>query len=504
MTASLLPWLLLALALAALAAMAAWALAARRRWRADAARLAEQAAALAQGRALDAGAPASPELLSLAASLDTLAAQVQRGVAVQAGEVAALQRAAQVDAVSGLLRREPFLARLQGELCSTGGPGLALLLLRLRDLAGANERLGHADTDRLIGVVAGALSAYLDRVPGALAGRLNGSDFALALPIAGVAAETAKSLHEALAASPALRGSGVQLALGALDAPAGMAPQALLAAADATLARAEAGEGVAVNGHDAPEAEQGGSRAWRERIVAALDEGRACLAEFAVLDREGGLLHWECPLRAQLLAGGEFQPAGRWLALAQRGRLMPRVDLAALELALAACAADDRPRAVNMSLAAMAAPGFVDEVTRRLEAAPRAAARLAIEWAPGDGDEHSLQVARSAALAWRERGVYLGLEHAGADPQALPRWQALGLSYVKVDRRHLAGLPAPEGSRGASGSAAVAAHARGLVELLHGLGLQALAEGVERADELPALWALGFDGATGPGVRAVR
>ena len=47
-------------------------------------------------------------------------------------------------------------------------------------------------------------------------------------------------------------------------------------------------------------------------------------------------------------------------------------------------------------------------------------------------------------------------------------------------------------------------HAEGLLTLLRGMGLGVYAEGVIRADDLQVLWALGFDGATGPAVTAAR
>jgi EAL domain-containing protein (putative c-di-GMP-specific phosphodiesterase class I) len=47
---------------------------------------------------------------------------------------------------------------------------------------------------------------------------------------------------------------------------------------------------------------------------------------------------------------------------------------------------------------------------------------------------------------------------------------------------------------------AVRGYASSLVALVHGLGLKALAEGIDDPDDLAALWLLGFDGATGRAV----
>jgi EAL domain-containing protein (putative c-di-GMP-specific phosphodiesterase class I) len=49
----------------------------------------------------------------------------------------------------------------------------------------------------------------------------------------------------------------------------------------------------------------------------------------------------------------------------------------------------------------------------------------------------------------------------------------------------------------------VRGYAHGLLALIHGLGLTALAEGIDEAADLVALWSLGYDGATGPALSAV-
>jgi EAL domain-containing protein (putative c-di-GMP-specific phosphodiesterase class I) len=87
--------------------------------------------------------------------------------------------------------------------------------------------------------------------------------------------------------------------------------------------------------------------------------------------------------------------------------------------------------------------------------------------------------------------VHLGLEHAGAALAGMTRLYQLGLDYVRIDARFLAGI---------AHDVHVRRHAEGLVALLRGIGLAVYAEGVNDADDLRVLWALGFDGATGPAV----
>jgi EAL domain-containing protein (putative c-di-GMP-specific phosphodiesterase class I) len=143
----------------------------------------------------------------------------------------------------------------------------------------------------------------------------------------------------------------------------------------------------------------------------------------------------------------------------------------------------------------LSSPGFVEEVARRLGAAPEAARHLSIECVEGLRPADAGAPLAAAAAAWRRHGVRVGVEHAGASPQQLPALQATGIDYVKVDARHL---------RGVADDSAVHGYAQSLVALIHGLGLTALAEGIDDERDLATLWALGFDGATGPAVRAVE
>ena len=488
--------LLLSLLALAAGGAAAWLL---RLWRRPLRATVAQAQALEQGRFVEAEEPRLPELRQLTRSMNATVRRLRAVFDAQAGQVALLQRQAQHDAVTGLLLRSHFLTRLQDQLGASGAGaspqaggsvGTALVLVRLLELQGANDRLGREATDRVLRAVADVLQTYVERVPGALAGRLNGGDFALGLPVPGVAAETAASIHTALAAAPALRAGGVNFAVGAVDGLFNTGVGAALAQADAALARAEATDGLAVDASDVLAADPTGARAWREQIGAALAGGRTRLGEFPVLNHDGVLIHMECPLRVQVEPQGEFHVASRWLALARRGHLMREVDLAALGLALKAIADDGRPRAVHIALASVAVPGFAAEVARLLRATPEVAEKLSLECTePARPAE--LRAWTDAAALWRCRGVRLGVEHAGASPQQLLRLQCAGIHYVKVDARHLRGVP---------GNGAVRAYAQSLVALVHGLGLTVLAEGVDDAADLSALWALGFDGATGAAI----
>lgn len=479
-------WLLaLAGVLTLLVTWAVW------RWHRALGRTVAQAQALERLQLVETVEPLWPELRDLARALNAVVRRLREQLAAQAAQVEQLQRQAQTDAVTGLLARAHFLARLAGLLADARAPAASLLMVRVPDLAGLNERHGRDQADRVLVAVADVLATYAERVPGAVAGRLSGQDFALGLPAAGTGRETAAAIQAAIASAPAARLAGVRIVIGGCDGLRAVAAGAALAAADAALARAESGGDCVVD--DLPERGASGARAWRELIDAALDESRVRLGSFPVVHADGRLMHLECPLRVQVESDGDFLVARRWLAMASRNRLMQRVDLAALDLALKAIAADGQPRCVHVAPRSLTAPGFARSVLSRLKAAGGDAARLSIEWAEdSDAQPMSGAALREAVPAWRRLGVRVGLEHAGGSPRALPGWKEIGLDYVKVDARHLAG---------AADDATARSYVEGLLSLVHGLEIEAIAEGVADAQQLGWVWSLGFDGATGPGVQ---
>lgn len=457
----------------------------------------------AAGGAIDAGldtAPLPPELQPLADGIQALVARQQALYTVQAEQLEALRRQAHSDPLTGLANRRHFMAMLDALLGSGETPAEAgLLLLRLRDLQGLNRRVGHAAADRALLAVAESLQAYPDRISRCVAGRLNGADFALLLPVAGMAQETSTALIQAVRLPLLAIDPQTRLFAGAVELDRPMTAQQALALADAALARAEAGLNPppSVPTADLPPLDAGlpqGESSWQRRISRALAQGRVALAAYPVRTPDGRQLHLDCPLRVQLQAGGPMEPASRWLSLATRSRLCAEVDEKAVALALAAIAQDGQARCINVAAQSVGSVEFVAAVARRLEQAPEAACRLWIDLPEALALERPLLV-REVSRRWRPLGAMLGLEHAGEGLARIPRLIDLGLDCVRIDSRFLHGISA-------DGAADARRHLQGLVRLVQAVGLQVTAEGVRHAGDLDALWRLGFDAATGPALVA--
>jgi GGDEF domain-containing protein/EAL domain-containing protein (putative c-di-GMP-specific phosphodiesterase class I) len=434
-----------------------------------------------------------PALHSLAQDLEATVRGLRRDLALQAEQVLSLQRRARTDTLTGMSLRHHFLGQLQGRLSGMPAGRTALLIVRVCDLDALNQRAGHEATDRLLCAVAQVLLTYVDRVAGAAAGRLNGSDFALCLPVGGVALETALSLREALSALTALRSAGALVVVGGVDELPATTCGAALAEADAALARAEAGSdleaaGVAVDRHGDLVADAAGASAWRLQISLALSQGRGRLAEVPVSNRHGELVHLSCSLHLQLTPAAAYQPPRSWLALARRARLLPHVDLLTLQLALQAMAADGLPRSVHIGVAAWAAPSFVAAVRALLQSVPAQARTLSIELA--EAEQGGQPEALAAAVAsWLPSGACLGVAHGRALQRDLTALQAAGMAFVTLSGEQL---------RGVAADAALQAYAQGLIQWVRELGLSVRVDRVADAQDLDALWALGLDGAAAP------
>ena len=456
----------------------------------------DQARAISERRFVTIAEPRVPELRQLAAAMNSTVTRLKTMFEEEAGRLEAMRREATCDTLTGLGNREHGLARLRAVLASEEAAGGALLLVRLPDLAEVNRRLGRATADDYLRQAATAIAACAQQRSQGFAARLNGADFAIVLPGEPHLPDTAEHLRQQLCAlaAPFLADSP-RICLGGAAYAAGTAPAELLARADTALAEAEA------SGHStsriAAVADEGAPRtadAWAQRIGTALAEEQVRLVAFPVVDLAGRLLHRECPLRLRFSDSAEWQPAGRFLPVAERLRLTPQLDLAAIRLGLAELAAQPElpGLAINLSASSINEEDFRRELSRLLAAAPEATRRLWLE-IPESGALRHLPAFRALCQELKACGCRIGLEHYGHHFSQVGQLHELGLDYLKVDASFV---------RGVANNIGNAAFLKGLAAIGHSIGLLVVAEGVANAQDLAALGELGFDGATGPAIPA--
>ncbi len=458
-------------------------------------RTVDQAKAITERRFVTVDEPDMPELRNVTRAMNAMVGRVKAMFDEQAGQVELLRRQAHCDPLTGLSNRAHFLGRMKVMLdAEDGAASGALVMVRLVELQSLNRTLGRSATDRLLQDAAAAMVESSRRLAAGEVGRLNGSDFALALPDVDSLRDSAADVAARLRSLLRVHDGGAHAVVGAVRWVHGAPMSTLLAAADQALARAESRGPWTVELDDSSDSSALGEDAWRHRIQTALAERNAQLVDFPLVGRNGELVHHESPLRLRLGAEGALVPAAQWLPMARRAQLTADVDLLAVELALLAIGADSLPRSVNVSPSSLADSAFSTRVHALVVAHPMAAARLSLELAEA-GAVKQLHLVRELAEQLHGSGTKIGLEHAGERLGETRGLLESGLDFVKLDASLLQGL---------SSDAARAQHVAGTVRMLHGIGLRVYAEGVSEVDDAAALWAAGVDGLTGPVVQGPR
>ncbi len=458
-------------------------------------RTVDQAKAITERRFITVDEPDMPELRNVTRAMNAMVGRVKAMFDEQAGQVELLRRQAHCDPLTGLSNRAHFLSRMTVMLdAEDGAASGALVMVRLVELQSLNRTLGRSATDRVLQDAAAAMVESSRRLGAAEVGRLNGSDFVLALPDVDSVRESALDVAARLRSLLRVHEGGAHAVVGAVRWTHGAPMSTLLAAADQALARAESRGPYSVEFDDSADAGALGEDAWRHRIQTALAERNAELVDFPLVGRTGELVHHESPLRLRLGAEGELVSAAQWLPMARRAQLTADVDLLAIELALIAIAADSLPRSVNVSPASLADSAFSTRVHALVAAHPMASPRLSLELAEA-GAVKQLHLVRELVEQLHGTGTRVGLEHAGERLGETRGLLEAGLDFVKLDASLLQGLSSDE---------ARAQHVAGTVRMLHGIGLRVYAEGVSAVDDAAALWACGVDGLTGPVLQAGR
>ena len=466
-----------------------------RRLRAPLNAVIDQATAITERRFVTIEEPRVPELRQLASAMNTTVSRLKTMFAEEAARLDSVRREANCDSLTGLDNRDHFLARLRQMLDTEEVADGTLILIRLSRLKETNALLGRAATDEFVQRIAHVLDQSLAQYPDSVLARLNGGDFAAALPGMNDGTHLTERLLADLGAVTATYGiTETAIAIGYGRFLHGMGIGGLMARIDLALANAELrGVNAIANAPLASDSEAPRSAdEWRGLIQQALDKHWVRLVSFPVAAFAGHLMHREAPLRLMFTENGEWLPAGHFLPFAERLQLMPDLDLAALSLALEEL--DRQPAtsnlAINLSAASIGNTAFCEALIARLQSSPQSAARLWLEVAES-GAINRLAEFRALCLAIQPTGCRVGLEHFGHHLNQISQWHDLGLDYIKVDPSFVRNVDANPGNQ---------AYLKGLASIAHGMGLLVIAEGVASENEMNALKAIGFDGATGPAV----
>ncbi|SMB80061.1 putative bifunctional diguanylate cyclase/phosphodiesterase [Deinococcus hopiensis] len=425
----------------------------------------------------------------------------QAAVAIEQGRLQGqLVHLAWHDPLTGLLNRAHFEDELQAALAAAGTSETtgALLLVDLDGFKHVNDSHGHPAGDALLHEVGQRLRRTVREDD--VLGRLGADEFAVLLPrLAGEAdaLRVADRVSAALRAPWSFGGQALHLtaSIGVSVFPDdGLDAGTLLGRAGLAVDHAKQGGRNAIV---RATARFGQEALRRTRLVtdlhAALRGGGLTLHYQPLLELETGapwateaLLRWTHPVL------GPVSPA-EFVPLAEEGGLM--LDLGAWVLR-AACAQARRwldageyrgRMSVNVSAVQLAHPGFVDGVETALRESGLPPEALMLELTE-TAALRDLDASRARMAQVRELGVWLALDDFGAGQANLHQLAHLPVDVLKVDRSFTAGLDAPRSTRPLLQAA---------VGMARGLQLCVVVEGIETAEQLEEIRALGCDAGQG-------
>jgi diguanylate cyclase len=399
---------------------------------------------------------------------------------------AALARVRLADDVTGLANRR----RLELALAEAGERGRPqLALVGLNGLQGLNDELGRAAGDRVLAVLAGRLAGA---APEALVARTGGEEFAVLL--ADASAAEARNLTAQLVAAlqPPVSDGDRMLLIGVslgVSGGAGVDPVELYRQAEVAMHASRRSGEPAVRW--SPALDRGAADAARlgAELRTALDDGQFRVVYQPIVELPSGrvtaveaLVRWQHPER------GVVSPAA-FIPVAEENGLIVELGAWVMRIAVLRLAAWRRELgvlapervSVNVSPRQLARPGYAGSVAALLTEAGLPAECLAVEVTETAVFEGGPAV--DALNELRDLGVRIALDDFGTGHSSLGLLHTVPVHTLKVDKSFVDHITE-------AGRHAVIAEA--LIRISHGLGLSAVAEGVETAEQAAVLSRLGY------------
>jgi diguanylate cyclase (GGDEF)-like protein len=391
------------------------------------------------------------------------------------------------DLLTGLPNRPVLLEKLGEALARRRAGVIVLALVDIDGFREINDTLGRSSGDALLGSIAEHLQAGLPS--GAIFGRFEEDEFAV------IVAEDHPGLEDRLieALRTALlrpffmdRMWQITASIGTARAPdhGGDAEELVRRAGLALRAAKRNGRGNAQRFEPQIETEHAERRFLLQELQSAVAMQAFEIKYQPIVAADGGamvgveaLLRWQHPTRGAI-------PPSIFIPLAEQSGLMSRLGEIVLRRALS-----DAARWPTLSVAVNVSPlqirdlWLVDMVANVIKETGIEPSRVVLEVTEGVLIDN-LQEAQARLEALRRLGVRLALDDFGTGYSSLNYLQKFPFDRLKIDRSFVASL-------GVSGN--TGAIIQSIVTLGHALGMQVLAEGVERDEQRVLLRLAGCD-----------
>lgn len=397
---------------------------------------------------------------------------------------AMLQVLANQDSLTGLASRGAFARGLETHLTQASSRGSSLVLLDLDHFKLINDTLGHGAGDGVLVEVAARLRSVLGEDP--LAARLGGDEFAILVGERHAPEEVARVLLDAIA-SPLMigeRSTNIGASIGIARFPEdGKTAEDLMLRADLALYAAKAGGRGRFCRFDASLLNAVKVRRDIELdLPTALSDGSIevwCQPQIALSDLS--LVGVELLIRWKHERHGWISPP----EIVAAAHSTNRSEALTLHVVSHACrllrdlreqGLDAVTVAVNVSPMELGLYPLAERIAERLAAFDVPARSLEIEIteeAAIAGDAAAREINALASL-----GVRIAIDDFGAGYSSLASLRTLRVERIKIDRSFVMEMGAREGDR---------ILVQAILGIGRALGLEVVAEGVERAEDVVLL-----------------
>ena len=431
----------------------------------------------------------------LAQAMDGLFQQV-------AANLDSVHRLAMYDPVTALPNRTHFRRVAERQLSEMpAGDVAALLFIDLDRFKAVNDTMGHAMGDVLLGMVANRLRAVADSVSAGggiakpLIGRLAGDEFTMLFPKlddATQAARIARGVLYALTESFDLAGADVEIgaSIGIAMRPAhGTTLHDLMCAADAAMYHAKAsGRGRTEHFSDELAAQLSDRAQLEIDLRSAIERGQFALVYQPQMSLTDGrivaaeaLLRWHHPSQGIRLPASFLQRAeetgliveiGDWVIAEVAGTIRRWAD-AGIEQRLA----------INISQRQLDHAMFFRSLRDAMRVAGAPARLLELEITETLAMHASSDVIEAIAEL-RIDGATIAIDDYGMGHSSVARLRTLPIDRIKLDASLVEHIAVKAEARQI---------AQSMIGLIHGLGCEAVAEGIESVDQAEILRIIGCD-----------